>query len=102
MDIKSFWMRVNTAIKERKTTQRAVSAQCGFTARRIETLVSNNRLPDAIETYLIAQALGTTVEFLVSGKEPEPTAADEVIGKIQAAIGQYKKPFKTPPENSDN
>jgi transcriptional regulator with XRE-family HTH domain len=71
MTVQSFWDRTNGLIKERKTTQRAISVQCGFTARRVETLVSNGRLPDAIEAQRIAAALGTTVEYLVTGKEPD-------------------------------
>jgi transcriptional regulator with XRE-family HTH domain len=71
MDIHSFWERVNTFIKERKTTQRAISAQCGFTERRVETLVSTERPPDVLEAAKIAAALSTTVEYLVSGAEPD-------------------------------
>ena len=71
MDAVSFWERANSLIKSGKTTQRALSKECGFTERRIETLVSTGRLPDAIEAYRIAQALGVTVEYLVSGEHPD-------------------------------
>jgi SOS-response transcriptional repressor LexA len=69
MDIAGFWERTNSLIKLRKTTQRVLSKECGFTERRIETLVSSERFPDAIEAFRIAEELGTTVEYLITGKE---------------------------------
>ena len=84
MDVQSFWDRVNGLIKERKTTQRAISAQCGFTARRIETLVSNERLPDAIEAQKIAAALHTSVEYLVTGKDPAKPDTAKALKHLEA------------------
>jgi len=69
MVIEDFWERTNSLIKLRKTTQRVLSKECGFTERRIETLVSNGRLPDVMEAFRIANVLGTTIEYLVNGKE---------------------------------
>ena len=70
-EIARFWERTNLMIKDKRTTQRAISKECGFIERRIETLVSNGRIPDAIEAYKIAQALGTTVEYLITDKNPD-------------------------------
>lgn len=64
-----FWLNTNTLIKQQNTTQRALALSCGFTERRIESLSSSARLPDAVEAVKIAQALGTTVEYLVTGEE---------------------------------
>ena len=79
MDAVSFWERTNCLIKSGKTTQRALSKECGFTERRIETLVSTGRLPDVIEAHRIAQALGVTVEYLVCGNNPNTTAQKQVV-----------------------
>jgi transcriptional regulator with XRE-family HTH domain len=89
MDTASFWERTNALIKLKRTTQRVLSKECGFTERRIETLVSTGRLPDAVEVFLIAQALGTSVEFLVSGKEPE-NSQKAVLDDLQAILYKYR------------
>ena len=65
------WNRVNSLIKARNTTQAALSVDCGFNSRRIQNLSGANRLPDAIEITKIAKSLGTTVEYLVTGCEPD-------------------------------
>lgn len=69
MSISDFWINTNQLIKEQNKTQRGLSLECGFTERRIESLCSNNRLPDVIEAYKIASALNTTVEYLVTGEK---------------------------------
>jgi transcriptional regulator with XRE-family HTH domain len=51
-------------------------------------------LPRADEAYKIAQALGTTVEHLITGTPPERSAADEILDKFQSVIDQYRKPPK--------
>ena len=70
MDYTEFWKRTNELIKLQSKTQRGLALECGFTERRIETLSSNNRSPDVIEAVKIAEALNTSVEFLVSGNTP--------------------------------
>jgi transcriptional regulator with XRE-family HTH domain len=93
MNIVSFWERTNSLIKQRKTTQRVLSKECGFTERRIETLVSTERLPDAKEAYYIAVALGTTVEYLVTGKDTSGHSQNEqrlITGFRQLSPGNQK------------
>lgn len=88
MDAEGLWNCINEKIKSQKTTQRALALQCGFTERRIESLSSSNRLPDAIEITKIAQALGTSVEYLVTGEDKNPFAQENNLlkNKIQNAI----------------
>ena len=68
MDAQSFWNRLNEQIKKSNTTQRKLALECGFTERRIESLSTGNRLPDAFEITKIARALNTSVEFLTTGE----------------------------------
>ena len=77
MDYTDFWKRTNSLIKLQNKTQRGLALECGFTERRIEALSSNSRSPDVIEAVKIAQALNTTVEYLVTGKD-DNTAAKEL------------------------
>lgn len=72
MSIEEFWMRISELIKQKNTTQRKLAIQCGFSERRIESLSSGSRLPDAFEITKIAFALGTSVEYLVNGIEQNP------------------------------
>lgn len=67
MDYTNFWTRVNTLIKQSGKTQSSLSLECGFTERRINNLSAGNRSPDVNETVAIAQKLGVSVEYLVTG-----------------------------------
>jgi hypothetical protein len=98
MEETGFWERVNALIKLKKTTQRVLSKELGFKERRIETLVSRELYPDATESVKIAQALCTSVEFLVTGKDGLSEGERELLraynrlnedGKL-AAIGAVK------------
>jgi len=64
-----FWDRVNAMIKKKGLTQASLSSTCGFNQRRIQNLSAGSRFPDADECFLMAGELGTTVEFLFTGKE---------------------------------
>lgn len=88
MDAQCLWNCINDKIKSQKTTQRALALQCGFTERRIESLSSSNRLPDAIEITKIAQALGTSVEYLVTGEDNSPSMEEnaQLKDRIQKAV----------------
>lgn len=92
MDAKDLWNRINDQIKSHKTTQRVLALQCGFTERRIESLSSANRLPDAIEITKIAEALGTTVEYLVTGQSTTPKPdTSRILETLNTAIQQVKE-----------
>lgn len=82
------WERINLLIKEKNTTQNAVSVDCGFNPRRIQNLSAGNRLPDAIEITKIAQALGTSVEYLVTGSDNSPYMEEnaQLKDRIQKAV----------------
>lgn len=82
------WERINLLIKKKNTTQNAVSVDCGFNPRRIQNLSAGNRLPDAIEITKIAQALGTSVEYLVTGSDNSPYMEEnaQLKDRIQKAV----------------
>lgn len=85
MDGNSFWLNVNTLIKTRKTTQEAIANECNINFGTFKNRSSKKVLPDAIEAYLIAQALNTTVEYLVTGQDSNPykQRLDELEAKIK-------------------
>ena len=88
-----FFDRIKELAKKNTTlTLRAFIESLGL---NYETYYSGKRrdnLPRADEALKIAQALGVSVEYLITGKHPETNAADEALEKIKAVIDQYKKP----------
>lgn len=69
MDAVSFWNRVKQLIKSNNTTQRGLSETIGLSARTLEIKIGRKSAPDVFEAYKIAQALNTTVEYLVTGED---------------------------------
>ena len=82
----NFFERVKTLVKLRtKTTLRGFIESLGI---NYETYYSGrrlNNLPRADEAYKIAQALNTTVEYLVTGQERAYSLPDD----LQAIINKY-------------
>ncbi|MCL2556899.1 MAG: helix-turn-helix domain-containing protein [Treponema sp.] len=74
-----FWERVNQLIKTRKTTQEDLAKSLGIPFGTYRGWNAYRRLPDVLSGLLIARALGTTVEHLVTGEEPgKPDVADAI------------------------
>ena len=67
-----FWKRLNALIKERKVTQEWVANQLGIKYPTFKNWSARHIIPDAIQSVAIAKALNTSVEYLVTGKEPDP------------------------------
>ena len=78
-------------IKERGYTQQSFSTKCGFTRRRIETLIARSRFPEADESEAIAAELGTTNTYLVTGKDHARPDVSETIKKIESVLDDLKK-----------
>ena len=84
MDAVSFWNRVKQLIKSNNTTQRGLSETIGLGARALEIKIGRKSAPDVFEAYKIAQALNTTVEYLVTGEDTSPYKQE--LDKLKAAI----------------
>ena len=84
MDAVSFWNRVKQLIKSNNTTQRGLSETIGLSARTLEIKIGRKSAPDVFEAYKIAQALNTTVEYLVTGEDTSPYKQE--LDKLKAAI----------------
>jgi transcriptional regulator with XRE-family HTH domain len=66
-----FYERVKSLARKNKTTIEYVVGQAGLSLASYNAYRRHENLPRADEAAKIAQALGTTVEYLVSGTEPE-------------------------------
>jgi transcriptional regulator with XRE-family HTH domain len=90
-DADSFWKRVNSLIKSQKTKQESVSEQSGINYQTLRGWVTNHRFPGGDETYRIAQALNTTVEYLVCGEDPGKPDIAPLIAQAQSLLDGLKK-----------
>jgi len=64
-----FWNNVKSLLKNSPFTQKSLSEYLGYSPRTLEQWISRNSLPNASDAVKIAQALSTSVEFLVTGKD---------------------------------
>lgn len=79
MDAYKFWERVDG--KNPHQTLKRLTDECGIDYRRVKKNRSDQRLPNLEDAYLLASHEGTSVEYLLTGKEPEPlpTMAEKVL-----------------------
>lgn len=66
-----FWQNVKTLIKNKNTKQQAVADIAGISLLTMRGWITHDRLPDVVSAFKIAQALGVSVEYLVTGKETD-------------------------------
>ena len=64
-----FWSSVRQLLSERKILQRDFAEQIGYNVSTLKNQMTRNISPDVDTAVKIAQALGTSVEFLVTGEE---------------------------------
>jgi transcriptional regulator with XRE-family HTH domain len=77
-----FWENVKILLSEKKLLQKDFAELLGINISTLKNQMTRNIIPDAITSVKIAQSLGTTVEFLVTGIEPEITKQD-VLNYLQ-------------------
>ena len=87
MEVREYWERVKALIKSRNTTQEGLAKTCGIPFHTLQGQIVKNRLPNTFDGYKIASALGTTVEHLVTGKEPQKET--KIPDDLQAVINKY-------------
>jgi len=86
-----FFLRVKSLAKTKETTIEYVVGEAGLTLASYNAYRRHENLPRADEAQKIAQALGTTVEYLVTGNNPEPAESDKVLADMQAILDAYWK-----------
>jgi len=86
-----FFARVKHLVKESNLSLQEFLFSVGIKQSSYYSLQQAGNLPRADEALAIAQALGVTVEYLVSGKEPE-NSKKEVLDDLQAVINRHRKP----------
>ena len=81
MDDLDFWDRVKILIKQNKTTQENLANSANMNFSNMKQQIFYKRLPDAAQAARIAQALGTSVEYLVTGIDASPYMEENTILK---------------------
>ena len=69
MNIKAFWSRVKTCIKEKAITQNEAALACGINPHTFRGWMSTDKVPPLSYAYKLAGFLGVSLEFLIDGKE---------------------------------
>ena len=85
MDISAdnFWQRVKELIKKQNTTQEWVANASNVSFNNFKQQIFHKRIPSADEAVLIAKALNTTVEYLVTG---EVTDSSRELSELKEKI----------------
>ena len=63
-----FWLRVKDRIDYEDITQKELAGKIDESYNTLQSWINRNRLPNAEQAVKIADALHTSVEFLVKGK----------------------------------
>ena len=79
-----FWKRTNKLIKDKNSKQENIAQECDIPYQTFRSWVTRQTFPDALQAYKIAQALGVSVEYLVTGEDTSPYKQE--LDKLKAAI----------------
>lgn len=88
MNEENFWNRVKALLKQNKLTQENLAEKAGLNFNNLKQQIFYNRIPDAVQSVAIAQVLDTSVEYLVTGIDSNPAAAElaELKSKLRAIL----------------
>ena len=76
MDNKEFGKRLEDLMNKKKITNATITEQAGISKNNIGNY-KNGQIPNATILYKISQILGTTMEYLLTGKEDEELTPEE-------------------------
>jgi transcriptional regulator with XRE-family HTH domain len=84
MDAKIFWDNVEPLREAKNLTQKKLSNIIKVPFRTFQGWLSKGILPDVEQAAKIAAALGTTVEYLVTGKDPARPDTSKALKHLEA------------------
>lgn len=86
-DISKFWDRVKYLCKVNRITKKDFAARCGVTEQNLTSQASIGRTPKITQAMLMAEALGVSIDYLITGKESTHAQSEnEMLRKILAEI----------------
>ena len=84
-----FWKNVQALMRGKDMSQSELASLTGISVQTLSGWISKGRIPRADEAYAIATKLGTTVEFLVTGKAGR-TNSDIILRFLEQQIADRK------------
>ncbi len=69
--------RIDSVLKERNLKRKALAETCGFNVSNVTRWDKQGYLPQSDTAYYIAQELGVSVEWLLTGKDREGLSEEE-------------------------
>lgn len=86
-----FYENVKQLVKTNNLTLRSFIESLGINYDSYNSCKKYNNLPRADEAVKIAQALETTVEYLVTGNKPDLSSETKsLINELEMTINKYK------------
>jgi transcriptional regulator with XRE-family HTH domain len=89
-----FWNTVKTLIKKNHITQETLCSQCNFPLSTFKHWIFKSIFPDALQSYKIAKALNTSVEYLLTGEEPKLDPALSELSELKQRIKELADSIK--------
>lgn len=88
----NFWINVKSELEYKGISQKELAASINESYNTLQSWINRDRLPNAVQAVKISEALGTTVEFLVTGTNPKKIKDNnETIKLLEQAIENLKK-----------
>ncbi len=88
----NFWINVKSELEYKGISQKELAASINESYNTLQSWINRDRLPNAVQAVKISEALGTTVEFLVTGTNPKKIQDNnETIKLLEQAIKNLKK-----------
>ena len=87
-----FWLRVKEKLDYQNLTQRQLAEKIGTSYNTLQSWINRNRLPNAEQAVKVAEALHTSVEFLVNGRRsPNKSDHSRTVRLLAQAIENLQK-----------
>lgn len=87
-----FWLRVKDKLDYQDITQRDLAEKINESYNTFQSWINRDRLPNAEQAVKIADALNTSVEFLVTGKSNNrKTNHSKTLKLLKEAIESLQK-----------
>jgi hypothetical protein len=91
--IKAFWKRVKILLNEKKATQAMAAKVCARPLNTFRGWMSKDLIPPLDCAYELAQYLGVSLEYLITGRETEMAAQIEEARFLLAKANEKLKRY---------
>ncbi len=82
-----FWSNVKSELEYKGISQKELAAEINESYNTLQSWINRDRLPNVVQAVKISHALGTSVEFLVTGRDENFRADNtETIRLLEKAI----------------